>query len=65
MACFNERGGRLDGINYGKCISYFPDQRIIDAIADANAVAAAAAFQLWILSNIPQREETLLVAMPT
>ena len=61
----DERGSRLDGINCGQGISYFPDQRSIDAIADANTVAAAVAFQLRTLNNIPEREETLLVAMPT
>ena len=62
---FDERGSRLNGINCCQCISYFSDQRIIEAIADANTIAAAVAFQLSILSNSPQREKTLLMTMPT
>jgi hypothetical protein len=48
-----------------RVFSYLPDQRSIDAITDANTVAAAVALQLWTLNNMPQREKTLLVAMPT
>jgi hypothetical protein len=46
-------------------ISDFADERFIDRLADANAGAAAGTSQLWILGNSAQREETLILAMPT
>ena len=46
-----------------KRIFYFADQRFM--ISETNITSAAGTFKLGVLSDSPQREETLLMAMGT
>jgi hypothetical protein len=40
----DEKWRQMNGVNRFKCISHFTEQRLIGAVAEANAGAAAVAF---------------------
>jgi hypothetical protein len=65
MSLIVKSSDRAKGINCFQQMSYVPNQRFIDTIAQANSTAAVVTFKLLIIGNSPQREEPFLMAMRT